>query len=911
MSSCLPDDDVLALVEGRLVGPEAARAIDHLDECETCRKVVAAASPTAPSAPTDPDTPAQAPLDSGLEVGARIGRFVVVGPVGKGGMGEVYAAFDPDLSRKVALKIVRTDLRGDNLQERLLREAQALARLSHAEVITIYEVGTIDDRVFIAMEFMDGGTLRDWSRAAARPWHETVDRFVRAGLGLAAAHDAGLVHRDFKPDNVLLALDGRQRVTDFGLARAVVSDTDREGPEGNASRIESPLDVTLTSAGAVIGTPAYMAPEQLRQQADPRSDQFSFCASLYQAVYGVLPFASADLGEYVEAVKAHRVRPAPRGTRVPQKLRVALLRGLAFDPDARFATMKELLDAVRATRRRRRLPWLIAAAVALLAVGAATQAWVGRARPACTGAARHLDGVWDAARKRDVHDAFLATRAPFAAGSWAGTAATLDEWTESWALRRTDACEDTQVRDEEPAPVMELRYACLDDRLEAARALIDRFAHADAHVVEQAPGAAANLPSLAACDDVHSLTRRVPYRDDAQARAAKAIDTELGRAVAAWLVGQRDPMLATVQALVARARDVGYAPTLSTTCYQLAAMQVELGHAPEALGLLHEATIAAVSGRDDVDAELAWGRLAAVSAESTHQLDEAQLWLRYAEAQEANRGAAPDETTADLWFNEFRVAIARGDLSRGEQLARRRVALEEKLPHRDQPLRDALGNLAVVLSLEGHLDESYPLFARILADNQARLGATHPETVTAREDTAYALILLHRDGEALPLLEEATRERTQLAGARSYDVATDQSRTAQALAGLGRPDDADALARQALATLEDIYGHDEPALFDIVEHVGEIALLRGRAVEAVAVLERSYAMAVRGQISPSELAPVEFSLARTLVAAGGDRGRATALATKAHDTYAEQARRWGGANVASADEVARWLAANR
>jgi hypothetical protein len=294
-----------------------------------------------------------------IERGTKIGRFVVVAELGAGGMGAVFAAHDPELDRQVALKLMKGSGEGEEDRVRMLREGQAMARVTHANVITVYEVGVEDGAVFLAQELLDGGTLTEWLEEP-RPQHEIIDKFIAAGRGLAAAHAAGLVHRDFKPDNVLLGTDGRVRVADFGLARALGRADDQlaatvrgGGPSvaGDASS-KSPMTERLTRTGAVMGTPMYMAPEQHRgERADARSDQFSFCVALYHALYGAWPFPGKTAVALADAVIAGRMQPPPRGRRVPVRLRRLLARGLRTDPAERYPSMAALLAELAAPPR--------------------------------------------------------------------------------------------------------------------------------------------------------------------------------------------------------------------------------------------------------------------------------------------------------------------------------------------------------------------------------------------------------------------------------------------------------------------------------------------------------------------------------------------------------------------------------
>ncbi len=308
-------------------------------------------------ADTQPAGPEDRPLGA---LPATIGRFAIASRLGEGGMGVVLLATDPLLGRQVAIKVLR-GASDDAAQRRLLREAQAMAKLSHENVIVVHEVGTHEAQVYVAMELVTGGTLRQWQ--AGKRWREIVACYVRAGRGLAAAHAAGRVQRGVKPDNVLVGDDGRVRVTDFGLVSA----------EGEAKR--APVDdVALTQTGAVMGTPRYMAPEQhLGESVDARADQFAFCVALYEALYGAVPFAGETMAALGERVLAGDVRPVPVASPVPIAVRDAVLRGLSRDRAARFAAMPELLDALAANLARppRRVWPAVLAAIASLAIGIA------------------------------------------------------------------------------------------------------------------------------------------------------------------------------------------------------------------------------------------------------------------------------------------------------------------------------------------------------------------------------------------------------------------------------------------------------------------------------------------------------------------------------------------------------------
>jgi serine/threonine protein kinase len=293
----------------------------------------------------------------------KLGRYEVVRTLGIGGMGVVYEAHDPHLHRRVALKVMRADHTiSDDAQARALREARAMAQVSHPNVVTVHDVGVVERQIFIAMEYVDGSTLRAFMRTHP-PWRLVLEHLLQAGEGLAAAHDAGLVHRDFKPDNVLLGKDGRVRVTDFGLARLASAADDEDAPRSRSLRSEDVL-TTLTRTNLFVGTPAYMAPEQFAgRAADPRSDQFAFAVVLYEAIYGTRPFKGSSLQELTANALAANVSVAKLRRDEPAALRAALLKALERDPMRRHETMRDFLGALRASLGLRSRPrWVYVAA---------------------------------------------------------------------------------------------------------------------------------------------------------------------------------------------------------------------------------------------------------------------------------------------------------------------------------------------------------------------------------------------------------------------------------------------------------------------------------------------------------------------------------------------------------------------
>ena len=358
----LDDETLVALLEGRADPAMRARIEAHAASCAPCRELLSALA--RQDGATEPSGLVGRPEAPPPEVsaGAQVGRYVLTRLVGAGGMGMVFAARDPELDRTVAVKLLFATTAGEEAklvqQERLRREAQVMAKLSHPNIAAVHDVGLLGDRLFVAMEYVEGMNLAQWL-ATPRALPEILAVFTDAARGLAAAHAQGVVHRDFKPENVIVGDDGRVRVVDFGIAKRV-------GPASDTAA--KPLGLTATNAA--IGTPFYMAPEQyLGEPVDGRADQFSFCVALYAAVYGVRPFAGDTLDALIATAIRGQITPPPSPDRVPAKLRRALERGLGAIPDTRFPTMEVLLAELALERPRRRPYFLVIAGVVLAGAG--------------------------------------------------------------------------------------------------------------------------------------------------------------------------------------------------------------------------------------------------------------------------------------------------------------------------------------------------------------------------------------------------------------------------------------------------------------------------------------------------------------------------------------------------------------
>ncbi len=518
-----------------------------------------------------------APVATPLAAGARLGRYLVLERLGEGGMGVVFAAWDERLERRVALKLLRADrpMAGDD--ERMLREARAVAQLNHPHVVAVHDAGVAGGEVFIALELVPGITLRRWLQEPHSA-EETLAVFLQAGRGLAGAHQKGLVHRDFKPENVLVGTDGRVRVTDFGLARP---------PAGAADPVLPPE--ALIGSSTMRGTPAYMSPEQISAgRADARADQFAFCVALFEALYGEHPFAPREGGgtdALLHAIVRGELKTPRDPTRAPATVHAALVRGLRTQPDDRWPSMDALLAALPGAldaprRRKRQLALLGAAVLAVGLIGAGVVALDRRARQC------------------DPPEGPLPTT---------GIAA-FDARAHAWWAAAKDACEAVRIRGEQSEAAWALRSACLRWKREELEALLPLAATVDSE----------RVGDVAACADLDALASLVPPPADPRVSVIRK-----GLAVAR---AQATPE--GLDGLVASARLLGWAPLEADALAQqsAAAKDPAQGHA-----LAIEALLAAERGRDfDRAFEI---RVALIRlSRALGRDDEAQRHARHAEA---------------------------------------------------------------------------------------------------------------------------------------------------------------------------------------------------------------------------------------------------------------------------------------
>jgi tRNA A-37 threonylcarbamoyl transferase component Bud32 len=647
----------------------------------------------------------------GLGMPLHIGPYRVLARLGSGGMGEVYECEDERLHRKVAVKLVQGSGSARE-QERLLREAQAMAKLEHPHVVMVFEVGQHRGRTFIAMQCIEGQTLAKWLRVG-QPRRAVVERFLAAGRGLAAAHRVGLVHRDFKPDNVLLGDDGSVKVADFGLAL-----TERQAASANAKNSATPND-------SVAGTHRYMPAEQLLGEAvDARSDQFAFCSALYEGLWGDLPFINTERDNPLAPSYSHGLWPLVR-------------RGLARNPSERWPSMEALLaELERVPKRRRRIAWMAVGAVAGLCLGVVA---LESREDACEAVALDLAGVWDATRRAELEQHLATLEASHVDDSTERVLEDLDVWSASWLAEREQVCRDHEDLVGDRAAIFS-RESCLDDQRYQVVQIVETLVRADSQTLAMGVVMVDELPAPSSCAD-SSFSPIVPP-PPALALRIDWVRSEIARAHRLRRLGQLEQAHELARAADAVARTLDYGPLQAEARAELAKAEDEAG-APERSAAFYDEAIdlAEIHHHDQLSPQL-WIERAELSLFDLRDLEQGELSLHRAEVTQERLGPPSLATQARLAFGRARVAELRDGPRAAEAGYREALRLAREIESGDMPVYS--NNLARVVESS---DEALALRREAVAFAQVHWGARHPRTARPTFDLGVALVAADLGGE--------------------------------------------------------------------------------------------------------------------------------------------------------------------
>lgn len=835
--ACVSEVEVLGFVRGTLERAQRSTIETHLDSCEECLELVTLAGKTSlaatvPPAPSEDDVP---PMT--------IDRYAIEAPLGHGAMGTVYAARDTRLGRRVAIKLVHPRLAGDERsQVGLLREAQALARIAQPNVLTVHDVGVVDNAVFLAAELVEGDTLEAWLRAPRR-WRAIASVFLQAARGLDAAHVAGLVHRDFKPSNVLIGHDGRVRVFDFGLAR--FSDA--------GGRAE------------IAGTPLYMSPEQLRGEvADARSDQYAFCVALHEALYGYNP-ARAD-----RRVSAALDRP-------PRWLRELVRRGLARDPASRFPAVRDVIRGLeRGLARRSRA--LLAGTAAVAVTAAATLAIVayerGKDEPlaACP---LPENETWNDAQKVQLATVFAQTGAPYAAATLVRVRGELDRFATRLASQTRDACiAQHTVAD---AELDARRTTCLEQQRLAFDGIVAQFLAADRTLVERAHSLLGALPDVESC----AHARGPAWPQDPGARARFQIHfRELVAVRSIAEAGKFDEAERRAAQIAADAKTLGFRQAEGDAAYLQGHIAGMKGRVEEAVKLVEAALWIGEETRYDELVVTAANELVYLLAIQQRKPEEARPFVKLARSAAERMGTPSAQARTARSIGN--IELTTGHFTAAEEALHRAVRLNVE----GDPILTAflMMDLANLASQRGRAIESEVLIRYAISIYRRELGELHPRHAQLLNNLANTLMDLRRHDEAAVLYDQAIAIYEKALGPDNPQLGTLYSNANGVHIARSDVPRAREMVTRGVKILEN--GGPRPHYASALYNLAQVERIEGHDREAERLFERTLAVRLESLGEHHHLVIESLLAIASMKLARGDHANARALCKRAAATMA-------------------------
>ncbi|MEM9459677.1 MAG: tetratricopeptide repeat protein [Myxococcota bacterium] len=801
-----------------------------------------------------------------MSVGQTIGRYIVLDTLGRGGMGVVARAYDPRLQREVAIKKLLVE-RGSQADAQLVREAQAMARLSHPNVVPVYDVASDGQSVFLTMEFVSGTNLSVWLHSAPRSWREVVDVFVDAGRGLAAAHELHLVHRDFKPSNVLIGDDGRVRVADFGLARVPKIDTP-DTPESTDDFVLTSSSMT-TAHGVLMGTPYYMPPEQHdNAHTDARGDQYSFCVSLWEALCRARPFHGSP-DELLERKLGGPPR-WPTDVDVPSWLVELLRRGLEPDPRRRWPSMRAMLEVLERRAHRRRRRWWLGLGGGLLVLGVLGGIYRGGHEPGCTNGRAQLDDVWGESQRHKVQHRMSTSARAYARALAPTVVQGLDDYAEAWGRVHDRACR-ARAQPGYSERAGDRQLVCLDRRRAALDAAVGLLADPRADVVDRAVTMVQELPTLERCEDLAGLLSAVAPPDDPRvAERVEEIRQTLAEVRSLHAAGLFEQAERTLTGLAQAARASDYAPVIAEIGYEQAQLQLVAGHYQEAFATLRRAYATAVGVGHDPLAARAASSLLFVSAQRLGEYDVALAWADSAVAL-AERGDPGGALPATVQGYYSQLLALRGEHAQAEEQQREVLRTVIRTSgERSLAVASAKHQLAFVLAVGGRRDQALPLIEQVVAITSDVLGPEHPRTTGARAQLANALRLAGQWRRAQQMFGDVLALQRRTLRPQHPALAFTLVNLASVELMVGQLDQALERGQEAIAINEVNLGPEHPDLATALITTGSVMLEAGDYEGAKLAFERAVTIRTRS-FGPDH---VSVALARSeLAVAQWRRGR--------------------------------------
>ncbi len=829
MRSCPEETELVAFVDRSISATVAARLDAHLADCDSCRRLAFALAST-PGEPSPRDEP------------IRIGRFEVVAEIGRGAMGQVYRALDPELGRSIAIKIRRHgtgfDSDGD---ERLRREAQALARLNHPNVVAVHETGRHHHATYVAMEYVDGVTLDRWLTTPRSP-REIIELLAGAGRGLAAAHTVGLVHRDVKPGNIFVASTGHAKIGDFGLVRLDPSHPD------TGRRMDGPVTVpdiaiTLSVTGALLGTPAYMAPEQLRGElATERSDQFSFCVTLFEALCGARPFAGRTVEALSEAIGHGPVRDGL--DRAPARIRGALLRGLALDPARRFPSMDALLAvlAPRPTTRR----WIALGAGAGIAAVIATTVLAVGAADRCGEPDPQSLQTFGLERRLAILHAF-ASQDPRTIPEANTVGRMLEDYGRRWDAANESSCRAT-AHGGQSAELRDRQRGCLERRLRRADDLGQLLTMpSGTPALPDAARAAEALPDPEDCTRAETALADREPPPAGLAPLVTVLEQRVEHANNLHRLGRLAEAMQEIEPVVAAARSVRFSPLLARALLVQQLVSEGLERFAGLEDMLDEAAREAAKAQADELVARAWTNRIEVVGPQLGRIEDARRWIPVADAAILRAGDPPDVRAAFHSHVGF-LRGKQGDYAEARRHLETALALTERAqPNATLAIAMAQHNLALVLYQidPRNREAAARLHELALAAHRKAHGNLHRTVITMLNSLGW-LFATAEPRRALTYLEEARALGEALLGPDSVLVAATLNSMATARSTLGdytlavelyRRIHAIVRSREGAAHVD--VGYAAGNLGEALRKVGDAAGAVQAYRECVAILERA------------------------------------------------------------------------